>query len=103
MNEPLLNWVSYDEANEIANSEGIWIDVRLPAEFQSMHVEGSVNIPLPLLRAKVSKLDQDKKYIMYCDTGRRSSTATYLLTEQGFDAYVLKDGLHSIDNDLLVS
>ena len=103
MNEPLLNWVNYDEANEIANSEGIWIDVRLPAEFQSMHVEGSVNIPLPLLRAKVSKLDQGKKYIMYCDTGRRSSTATYLLTEQGFDAYVLKDGLHSIDNDLLVS
>ena len=103
MNEPLLNWVDYDEAKQIQNSQGIWIDVRLPAEFQSKHVEGSVNIPLPLLRAKVNKLDKAKKYIMYCDTGRRSSTATYLLTEQGFEAYVLKDGLHSIDNDLLVS
>ena len=103
MNEPLLNWVNYDEAKEIQNSQGIWIDVRLPAEFQAKHVEGSVNIPLPLLRAKVNKLEKNKKYIMYCDTGRRSSTATYLLTEQGFEAYVLKDGLHSIDNDLLVS
>jgi len=103
LNEPLLNWVNYAEAKEIANSQGIWIDVRLPAEFQTKHVKGSVNIPLPLLRAKVDKLEKTKKYIMYCDTGRRSSTATYLLTEQGFEAYVLKDGLHGIDNDLLVS
>lgn len=103
MNEPLLNWVNYEEAQEVAKNQGIWIDVRLPAEFQSLRVQGAVNIPLPLLRAKVSKLDQGKKYILYCDTGRRSSTATYLLTEQGFEAYVLKDGLHSIDNELLVS
>jgi len=103
MNEPLLNWVNYEEAKEIANSQGIWIDVRLPQEFQAKHIKGSVNLPLPLLRAKVNKLEPNKKYIMYCDTGRRSSTATYLLTEQGFEAYVLKDGLHGIDNDALVS
>jgi len=103
MNEPLLNWVNFSEAKEIANGQGIWIDVRLPAEFQSQHLNGSVNIPLPLLRSKVDKLEKTKKYILYCDTGRRSSTATYLLTENGFEAYVLKDGLHAIDNDLLVS
>jgi len=103
MNEPLLNWVNFPEAKEIANGQGIWIDVRLPAEFQTKHLNGSVNIPLPLLRSKVDKLEKNKKYILYCDTGRRSSTATYLLTENGFEAYVLKDGLHAIDNDLLVS
>ncbi|HEY5602833.1 MAG TPA: cyclic nucleotide-binding domain-containing protein [Gammaproteobacteria bacterium] len=103
MNEPLLNWVSFPEAKEIANGQGIWVDVRLPAEFQSQHLNGSVNIPLPLLRSKVDKLEKHKKYIIYCDTGRRSSTATYLLTENGFEAYVLKDGLNSVDNDLLVS
>lgn len=103
MNEPLLNWVNFEEAKEIANGQGIWIDVRLPAEYQAKHIKGSVNLPLPLLRAKVNKLEPTKKYIMYCDTGRRSSTATYLLTEQGFEAYVLKDGLHGIDNDALVS
>jgi rhodanese-related sulfurtransferase len=103
MNEPLLNWVNYSEAKEIANGKGIWVDVRLPAEFQSQHLDGSVNIPLPLLRSKVEKLEKNKKYIIYCDTGRRSSTATYLLTENGFEAYVLKEGLNSVDNDLLVS
>jgi CRP-like cAMP-binding protein/rhodanese-related sulfurtransferase len=103
MNEPLLNWVNFSEAKEIANGQGLWIDVRLPAEFQSQHLDGSVNIPLPLLRSKVDRLEKNKKYIIYCDTGRRSSTATYLLTENGFEAYVLKDGLNSVDNDLLVS
>ena len=57
MNEPLLNWVNYSEAKEIANGQGIWVDVRLPAEFQSQHLDGSVNIPLPLLRSKVEKLE----------------------------------------------
>lgn len=103
MNEPLLNWVNFEEAKEIANGNGIWIDVRLPAEHQSQRLNGSVNIPLPLLRSKVDKLDKNKKYIMYCDTGRRSSTATYLLSENGFEAYVLKEGMNSIDNDQLVS
>jgi len=30
---------------------------------------------------------------VYCDTGRRSSAAAYLLVERGFDAYVLTGGL----------
>ena len=30
---------------------------------------------------------------MYCDTGRRSSAAAYILVERGFDAYVLTGGM----------
>jgi rhodanese-related sulfurtransferase len=32
---------------------------------------------------------------VYCDTGRRSSAAAFILVERGFDAYVLKGGLTS--------
>jgi rhodanese-related sulfurtransferase len=31
--------------------------------------------------------------VVYCDTGRRSSAAAYILVERGFDAYVLQGGL----------
>ena len=103
MNEPLLNWVTFTEAQTIANETGIWIDVRLPTEYQTRHLRGSINIPLPILRSKVEKLDKDKKYIIYCDTGRRSSTATYLLTQNGFSAYVLKGGLQHVDSTFLES
>jgi rhodanese-related sulfurtransferase len=31
--------------------------------------------------------------VVYCDTGRRSSAAAYILVERGFDAYVLQGGM----------
>ena len=99
MNEPLLKWLNFPEATSIANDGGIWIDVRLPQEYQTRHIPNSVNIPLPILRAKLDKLDHARRYIVYCDTGRRSSTATYLLSQSGFDASVLQNGLQGVNTE----
>jgi CRP-like cAMP-binding protein len=93
MNEPLLQWVSYDKAREIIDRGGRWLDVRLPSEHQNMSIEGSLNIPLYFIRLKLSALDRNTPYVVYCDTGRRSSAAAYILVERGFDAYVLTGGL----------
>ena len=95
MNEPLLQWVNYDQAREIVERGGKWLDVRLPSEHQNLGIEGAMNVPLYLIRLKLSTLDRTKPYIVYCDTGRRSSAAAYILVERGFDAYVLKGGLTS--------
>jgi rhodanese-related sulfurtransferase len=67
--------------------------VRLPSEFQNMSIEGSINIPLYFIRLKLSTLDKNIPYVVYCDTGRRSSAAAYILVERGFEAYVLTGGL----------
>jgi len=99
MNEPLLNWVDYAQAKSIENENGVWIDVRLPSEYQTKHLPNSINIPLPILRSKVTKLDKDRKYIVCCETGRRSSTAAYLLGQNGVSAYVLSDGLQNLPMD----
>jgi CRP-like cAMP-binding protein len=95
MNEPLLQWVSYEQAREIVSRGGKWLDVRLPSEHQNLNIEGSLNIPLYFIRLKLSTLDRNSPYVVYCDTGRRSSAAAYILVERGFDAYVLKGGLTS--------
>jgi len=95
MNEPLLQWVSYDQAREIVARGGKWLDVRLPSEHQNLAIEDSLNIPLYFIRLKLSTLERNKPYIVYCDTGRRSSAAAYILVERGFDAYVLRGGLTS--------
>jgi CRP-like cAMP-binding protein len=80
LNEPLLNWVKYAVAQEMLEKKGAQlIDVRLPSEYEQRHLDGSMNIPLP--------------YIVYCDSGSRSSAASFLLNERGFDAYVLRGGL----------
>jgi rhodanese-related sulfurtransferase len=93
MNEPLLQWVNYDKAREIVDQGGRWLDVRLPSEHQNLSIEGALNIPLYFIRLKLSALDRNTPYVVYCDTGRRSSAAAYILVERGFDAYVLTGGL----------
>jgi CRP-like cAMP-binding protein len=94
MNEPLLQWVTYEKAREIVErGGGRWLDVRLPSEHQNLAIEGSLNIPLYFIRLKLSALDRKIPYVVYCDTGRRSSAAAFILVERGFDAYVLTGGL----------
>ena len=56
-------------------------------------IEESINIPLYFIRLKLSTLDRSVPYVVYCDTGRRSSAAAFIMVERGFDAFVLKGGL----------
>jgi CRP-like cAMP-binding protein len=95
LNEPMLDWLSYDQAQEIIDEGGQWLDVRLPSEFENRHEEAALNIPLYFIRLKINTLDPDTKYVVCCDTGRRSSAGAYILSERGFEAYVLKDGISS--------
>jgi CRP-like cAMP-binding protein len=93
LNEPLLQWVDYDAAREIVAKGGKWLDVRLPSEFQNFRIDEAINIPLYFIRLKLNALDKKTPYVVCCDTGRRSSAAAYILSERGFEAYVLKGGL----------
>src|SRR6267378_1291105 len=93
LNEPLLQWVDQQKAREIVAHGGKWLDVRLPSEFQNFRIDDAVNIPLYFIRLKLNALDKNTQYVVCCDTGRRSSAAAYILSERGFEAYVLKGGL----------
>jgi len=93
LKEPMLTWVTREEGDEMVKNGAVWLDVRLDSEHKNNGLEGSINIPLFMLRLKVATLSEDKKYILYCDTGRRSSAAAFLLSERGLDAACLKDGL----------
>jgi CRP-like cAMP-binding protein len=97
MNDPLLQWVTNDEARRIIGRGGKWLDVRLPSEYQNMRVEDAINLPLYFIRLKLSTLDPSTPYVVYCDTGRRSSAGAYIMVERGFEAYVLKGGLAESD------
>ncbi len=94
LNEPMLEWVDANQAAEIVQNGGGWLDVRLPSEFENHHLDGALNIPLYFIRLKINTLDKDKKYVVCCDTGRRSSAGAYILNERGFQAYVLRGGIN---------
>lgn len=95
LKEPMLSWVTNEEAEKMVNEGAVWLDVRLDSEHKNNGIPGSKNLPLFMLRMKAETLDPDKKYILYCDTGRRSSAGAFLLSERGLQAYCLKDGLQA--------
>ena len=96
LKEPMLSWVTNSEAeNMVASGETLWLDVRLDSEHKNNGITGSINVPLFMLRMKAESLDPSKKYILYCDTGRRSSAGAFLLSERGITAYCLKGGLQA--------
>jgi CRP-like cAMP-binding protein len=97
LNEPLVKWVAYRDACAMVAKGARWLDVRLPSEHQNLAIEGSTNIPLYFIRLKLSTLDRGTRYIIYCDTGRRSSAAAFILVERGYDALVLQGGLDSAE------
>ncbi len=103
MNEPLVKWVSYADAQQLVRRGGRWLDVRLPSEHQNLAIEGAINIPLYFIRLKISTLDRSLPYVVYCDTGRRSSAAAFILVERGFDAHVLRGGIDSADRTTIRS
>lgn len=96
MKAPLLNWVAPPDAVAMVRAGAGLLDVRLEGEYQNGNIKGSTNFPLYSLRTKVATLDRSRKYVVYCDTGRRSAAAAFLLGERGIDACVLKGGLAAL-------
>jgi CRP-like cAMP-binding protein len=95
LKEPMLNWVTRKQADELVKQGAAWVDVRLESEHAANGIPGSVNVPLFMLRMKADSLPAGKKYILYCDTGRRSSAGAFLLSERGHQVVCLKGGLNA--------
>ncbi len=97
LKEPMLSWVSNEEGDALVADGAVWVDVRLDSEFKNNGIAGSINIPLFMLRMKADSLDVAKHYILYCDTGRRSSAGAFLLSERGVQTSCLQGGLQGRD------
>lgn len=93
---PVVDEVSISDALDMVSQGAIFLDVRLEEEYEQGHFATTANMPLSLLRLKSRLLDKQKKYIVYCDTGRRSSAAAYLLCERGYQVKALKSGLNGL-------
>lgn len=74
------------------------IDVRTPAEFSEGHIEGAVNIDFraDTFENDINALDKDKKYLIYCRSGNRSSSALDVMGNLGFEeVYNMLGGINA--------
>jgi len=87
--ETLRSWVTEHQDLMI-------IDVRSAAEFESVHIRGSYNVPLPLLSEHTDELAArlGSRVVLVCQSGARAERARQRLGSSGVNtAYVLTGGV----------
>ncbi|MBK9625794.1 MAG: cyclic nucleotide-binding domain-containing protein [Rhodocyclaceae bacterium] len=98
LREPLMKRIDFAAAKQKIADGAIWVDVRFPAEFQTNGLPNAINIPLNDIRQVTSVLDNKRTYVVYCQTGRRSAAAAFLLSQRGINALLLDGGLKAISD-----
>jgi rhodanese-related sulfurtransferase len=93
LREPLLHRINMEQAKQKVQAGAQWIDVRYTSEYQYDKLPGALNIPLSEIRNAFGALDMNKEYVVYCQSGRRSSAAAFLLAQRGYHVYLLEGGL----------
>ncbi|MFK5645613.1 rhodanese-like domain-containing protein [Ornithinimicrobium sp. LYQ121] len=70
------------------------IDVRSAAEFESLHIRGSYNVPLPLLAEHTHAVTDrvGRRVVLVCHSGVRAEQARQRMHEVGMDSAVVLDG-----------
>ena len=98
--------VTVEEAKNMIEREDVFVlDVRTPAEFDESHIEGATLIPVTnsggsnlnhdqLLEARINEVPKDRKILVYCRTGHRSTAASMILVNAGYsDVYNMQGGI----------
>jgi len=76
----------------VVDSSTQFLDVREPAEIVEGTLPGTVNIPLGQLPSRVVELDRNRRVVLLCRSGGRSTHAANLLADVGFTDVVNLDG-----------
>lgn len=86
----LRDWIEAEDGPRV-------LDVRTAAEFSTVHIPGSYNVPLDLLREHRDELGRhlEQDIVLVCRSGARSGQAELLLTE------AIQPNVHVLDGGLL--
>ncbi len=99
----MIKNINSTDADKIISEKDIkLIDCRTLTEYRSGHIKNAVNIDIysPDFQEKISKLDKSEKYIIYCQTGSRSSAGVGLMDRLGFtEVYNMVGGVMDWDNN----
>lgn len=96
LKSPPVNSVSLLELEREVAAGTVLIDVRTQDEFECAHASQALNMPLSILKLKSRLLQRDRRYITYCNSGRRSSAAAHLLAADGYDVVALRGGTDAL-------
>ena len=78
--------IKVDQFDELKAQGYTVIDVRTQEEFSEGHIQDAVliNFHDPDFKTKISGLDVNGKYLLFCRSGNRSGKAVLLMNQMGF-------------------
>lgn len=80
------------------DKNNLFIDVRSEDEYQSGHIDGTINIPLDELRNHLNEIDKNKMLCINCQSALRSYIACRILSQHGFKCKHLSGGYRIYSN-----
>lgn len=78
------------------NPDFVVLDVRTPEDYDEGHIENAylLNIKSKDFEDELKKMDKNKKYFVYCRTGRKSRKAVELMEKSGYkEAHGITGGI----------
>lgn len=69
------------------------VDVRADHEWEAGRIEGAKHVPLPELAQRAGEIEKDRPVVLYCRGGNRSTMAAQALSDSGYDAVKLSEGI----------
>jgi rhodanese-related sulfurtransferase len=85
--------VSREEARKLVEEGAQLVDVRADHEWEAGHIAGARHVPLPELPQHIDEIEKDRPVVVYCRGGNRSSMAAAALSDAGFEAVKLTEGI----------
>ncbi|MCP4309008.1 MAG: rhodanese-like domain-containing protein [bacterium] len=99
--DPKLELTSVDDVQELVAAppaDMLVLDIRTPEEFAGGHLTGAINVDYYAddFEAQLRHLDLEVPYVMYCNSGNRSSNALPVMDSIGFtEVYELDGGIQA--------
>ena len=93
------------QAAKLDSNGAFLLDVRLPEEYASGHLQGARNIPHDRIEAEIAAAVPDKstQVILYCRSGRRANTALEAMRAMGYENVSNYGGLEEAQERLGLS
>jgi len=80
-----MNVVTCDELKNQVLKGAKLVDVREPMELMGGKLLCAINVPMSLITQVSEMFDPKDNILVYCNTGRRSSQAAYVLNHMGYE------------------
>ena len=76
----------------LAEAEPLLVDVREPWEFDICHIDGSINLPMSQIPARIDLLEDADEIVLICHHGIRSMQVAGYLQQQVDGELINLDG-----------